>query len=93
MTTETGWHAGTTESISATGASVQTTECLPLQGPIAIVIALPPVGWDCGGCLVGVGEITREPERLPATTACSFSIAVTEYRIDHRDDALSLLNS
>jgi hypothetical protein len=93
MTTETEWHSGTTESISATGASVQTTACLPLHGPIVIVIALPPAGWDSGGCLIGVGEITRAPEPVAATTACSFSIAVTGYRIDHRDDALNLLSS
>jgi hypothetical protein len=79
------WRRGTTHSVSATGAVVETSKRCASGDQIIIVIAL-----QSAGCLVGRGRVVSA---LRSGSSVVFSAAVEHFRIEHRDTAMRMVAS
>jgi hypothetical protein len=74
------WHAGTTVSLSESGAVIDGNVLPSRDQHIVVMIALP----SAGGCLSGRGRIVSAPAPQPRSGRGSFAIAVPHYRLEHR---------
>jgi hypothetical protein len=84
------WHAGTTESISGSGALIRTRERTHPTGIINIVIELPHEEDNAkSGCLTGTGRVVSYERSLGPDDSASFAIAVRRYRVQ-RSNRISL---
>ena len=80
------WHAGTTESISGSGAVIRTPENTHPTGVINVVIELPHDEEDSmSGCLIGTGRVVRGDRSFGPDHSTSFAIAVRRYRVQRSD--------
>jgi len=87
---ETTWHLGQTDNISTSGVVIRTQESVPSTTPVTVVISLPAVGSEPGGCLRGEGHIVRrfaspagDPDLFDALhSLTALAVDIPHYQID-----------
>ena len=76
------WHAGTTESISGSGALIRAFDDTEPTGIINVVIELPHDDDNAMfGCLIGTGRVVPRDRSFEPGDSPSFAIAVRRYRV------------
>jgi hypothetical protein len=88
MAGETRWHSAVTENISDSGAAILTDESIAPATPLTVVISLPSIGSEPGGCLIGQGCVVRNFAPPSTTGGSAFAVMVNQYQLDRHDHLL-----